>query len=94
MSVYCKFAWKISDDLSVKDALNQFAQRYFDAQAAVQLEEYQYAVDNGMNDLRAVIKPEHHLITFCCRYKKDIQRTENIVKKFAHENGLQIVVLQ
>lgn len=72
--------------------LTKFAQGYFKAREAVQIDAYQDSVDNGLNDLRAVIKPALHLITSCCRYKKDVQHTDTIVRQFAVKNGLDVML--
>ena len=92
MTIYCKSAWKLEDDFDQNMLLTKFAQEYFKAREAVQIDAYQYSVDNGLNDLRAVIKPDLHLITFCCRYKKDVQRTDTIVRQFAVKNGLDVML--
>lgn len=94
MTIYCNSAWKLEDDLDQNVLLTKFAQEYFKAREAVQIDAYQYSVDNGLNDLRAVIKPDLHLIAFCCRYKKDVQRTDTIVREFAVKNGLEVRVFE
>ena len=90
MTFYCKSAWKLKDDADEKVLLTLFAKEYYKAREAVQIDIYQYGVDNGLNDLRAVLKPELNLITFCCRYEKDIERIESIVRQFAVEHDLQL----
>ncbi len=90
MTFYCQSAWKLKDDVDEKVLLTLFAKEHFKALEAVQIDTYQYGVDNGLNDLRAVLKPELNLITFCCRYEKDVQRIETIIRQFAVEHGLQL----
>ncbi len=91
MTTYCDIAWKITPNLDVEDALSKFAVEYFSARCAVQIDDYQYNIDNGLNDLRAVLKPELELITFCCRYSKDVAETEEMVRAFADNRGIEMI---
>ncbi len=93
MTVYCRYALKIDSDMTVESVLTRFAVEHFNAREAVQIDARQYSVDNGMNDLRAVIKEEQQLITFCCRYEKDVTRTESMVLAFAKAHDLVVVTI-
>ncbi|WP_067099075.1 hypothetical protein [Marinomonas atlantica] len=68
MTTYCELALKIEPGLDVKQTLSLFAVEQFNGREAVPIDSNQYNVDNGLNDLRAVLKPKIGLITFCCRY--------------------------
>ncbi len=91
MSVYCKVALLLSDKVDSHNLLSQFAVETFGAREAVRIDERQFGIDNGMNDVRAVLKEDKNLITFCCRYEKDLQRTEDKIHHFAQLYDLQIV---
>ncbi|QSX34472.1 hypothetical protein JYB87_04270 [Shewanella avicenniae] len=93
MTVYCQYAFQLQPDMQVERILTQFAIEHFDGRQAVKIDEYQYGVDNGMNDLRAVIKEERQLITFCCRYAKDVARTESMVLAFAKAHDLVVITI-
>lgn len=92
MTIYCDIAWKITSNLDVEDALSKFAVKYFNARCAVQIDDWQYGIDNGLNDLRAVLNPELGLITFCCRYSKDVAKTEEMVRVYADNRGIAMIL--
>lgn len=92
MTRYCGLALKLTPDLNIEDTLSQFAETYFGAIRAVQIDEYQFDIDNGLNNLRAIIKPEQGLIAFCCRYERDVPRTEAKLEKFIELNQLNPVL--
>ncbi len=89
MTKYCETALKLDPSLDVQKTLSSFASEHFHAPQAFKIDDYQFDVDNAMNDLRAVLKPEIGLITFCCRYEKDIPRIERKLNEFIEANGLE-----
>lgn len=46
-----------------------------------------YDIDDGMNDIRAKIEKNH--ISFYCRYKSDIQRYEDKIRKHCLRHALE-----
>lgn len=88
MTTYCELALKIEPSLDVEQTLSLFAVEQFNGREAVPIDSTQYNVDNGLNDLRAVLKPEIGLITFCCRYSQDVPRAESKVLAFSQKYDL------
>lgn len=88
------FDWpsrRFHPNLDVEDALSKFSMEYFNTRCAFQIDDYQYNIDNGLNDLRAVLKPELELITFCCRYSKDVAKAEEMVWAFGYNRGIEMI---
>lgn len=46
----------------------------------------------GLNDVRAVIKPEQHWIAFCCSYQRDLVATEGKVLSFAPTSSVFVLI--
>lgn len=90
MTVYCDCVWKVGADMDAHTLLTQFAQEHFNAQEAVPIDAYQYGIDHGLNDVRAVVKHEQQWIAFCCRYQQDVNATETKVLAFAQAQGLTV----
>ena len=88
MTTYCQLALKVDPELDVQETLSMFAVEHYNGREAVQIDSTQYGVDNGMNDLRAVLKPEEGLIAFCCRYEQDVARVEAKVLEFSQKHSL------
>lgn len=88
MTMYCELALKITPELNVEAILTLFAVEHFNGREAVSIDSTQYGVDNGLNDLRAVLKPEAGIIAFCCRYSRDVARTEAKVLEFSQKHNL------
>ncbi|HBC3374051.1 TPA: hypothetical protein KDY48_004311 [Vibrio parahaemolyticus] len=91
MSHYCKTAIFISDEVDIHTLLTRFATECYGAREAIPIDSHQFNIDAGMNDVRAVVKRESTLITFCCRYQRDVRRTEEKVQSFIREHDLEII---
>ena len=91
MTTYCLMAIKLDQESDQIELLSQFAIEHYNARQAVQIDPYQFGVDNGMNNLRAVLKEELGLITFCCRYEKDVEKTEAKIQAFCQKYKLESV---
>jgi len=89
MATYCKLALKVDPELDVQETFSLFAIEHYSARQAVQIDSTQFVVDNDMNDLKAVLKPEEGFITFCCRYEQDIARTEAKVLEFSQKHNFE-----
>ncbi|EPJ2748638.1 hypothetical protein [Vibrio parahaemolyticus] len=86
---YCKTALIVTEQMNTRLVLDQLAQTMFNAPCAVQCEwnPDQFAIDNGMNNIRAVVDNDRGLIMLHCRYSPYIDIGEEIVKQFAEEQG-------
>ncbi|WP_447041241.1 hypothetical protein [Vibrio parahaemolyticus] len=86
---YCKTALIVTEQMNTRLVLDQLAQTMFNAPNAVQCEwnPDQFAIDNGMNNIRAVVDNDRGLIMLHCRYSPYIDIGEEIVKQFAEEQG-------
>ncbi|MDW1924915.1 hypothetical protein R7Q39_05705 [Vibrio sp. 947] len=86
---YCKTALIVTEQMNTPLVLDQLAQTMFNAPCAVQCEwnPDQFAIDNGMNNIRAVVDNDRGLIMLHCRYSPYIDIGEEIVKQFAEEQG-------
>ncbi|MDW3046219.1 hypothetical protein R8N28_10755 [Vibrio sp. Vb1554] len=86
---YCKTAIVITKQMNTREVLDQFARTTFKTGGAVQCEwNYaQFVIDNGMNNIRAIVDTEKGLIMLCCRYSQYIDIGEELLKQFAHEQG-------
>ncbi|TYL46998.1 hypothetical protein [Marinomonas sp. IMCC 4694] len=91
MTTYCSTAIKLSSESDSIGLISQFAIEHYNARQAVQIDQYQFVVDNGMNDLRAVLKEELGLIALCCRYEKDVEKTEAKIQAFCQKYKLESV---
>ncbi len=89
MTTYCELALKMKPGLDVERTLSLFAVEQCNAREAVPIDSTQYNIDNGLNDLRAVLKPEIGLITFCCRYSQDVPGAESKVQAFSQKHDLE-----
>ena len=63
--------------------LKAFARYAFDSEDISQLADGTYNIDNGMNDVRAIFPPETNSIAFICRYERDIDKVDKLVKGFS-----------
>lgn len=86
---YCKTALIVTEEMNTRSVLDQLAQTRFNAPCAVQCEwnESQFVIDNGMNNIRAVIDSERGLILLHCRYSPYVDICEELIKQFAAEQG-------
>ncbi|HHC7268971.1 TPA: hypothetical protein ACN30M_002771 [Vibrio parahaemolyticus] len=86
---YCKTALIVPEQMNKRSVLDQLAQTKFNAPRAVQCEwnPDQFVIDNGMNNIRAVVDSERGLILLHCRYSLYIDIGEEVVKQFAEEQG-------
>ncbi|MEH0666599.1 hypothetical protein H4F18_02795 [Vibrio scophthalmi] len=93
---YCKVALVITKQMNIREVLDQLARTKFKATCAVQFEwdQNQFSVDNGMNNVRAVIDERRKLILFCCRYLHYIDIAEELLTEFADEQALLIENLE
>lgn len=82
----------ITKQMNIREVLDQLARTKFKATCAVQFEwdQNQFSIDNGMNNVRAVIDEKRKLILFCCRYPHYIDIAEDLVSDFAIEQALLI----
>lgn len=74
------------DKTSVIQVIDKIAVAKFKSQKAICLDNGNFNIDGGLNDVRAVISEEVSLIKFCCRYAKDIPRVELLISDFVYEN--------
>lgn len=86
---YCKNAIVITQQMNTREVLDQFARTKFKTGCAIQCEwnHAQFVVDNGMNNIRAVVDAEKGLIMLCCRYSQYLDIGEELIKQFADERG-------
>ncbi|MEZ8100253.1 hypothetical protein [Vibrio bivalvicida] len=93
---HCKVALVITKQMNIREVLDQLARTKFKANCAVQFEwdQSQFSVDNGMNNIRAVISKERKLILFCCRYPQYVDMVEELLTEFADEQALLIENLE
>ncbi|MGR2821685.1 hypothetical protein ABMX69_10990 [Vibrio vulnificus] len=89
---YCKNALVIAPEMNIRDVLNLLSRAKFHAGRAVQCEsnKNQFMIDNGMNNVRAVINREVGLILFNCRYEQYIKGMDIVIEDFAAEQALSI----
>ncbi len=74
------------DKTSVIQVIDKIAVAKFKAQKATCLDNGNFNIDGGLNDVRAVISEEVGLIEFCCRYARDIPRVESLISDFVSKN--------
>ncbi len=94
MSTYCKIAILVNDDADIQMLLTACAWEYFNSSRAVKIDTRQWGIDNGMNNVRAVIRNNGTIRAFCCRYRRDVQMTEDKVQRFSQAHDLQLVDLE
>tara|TARA_R110001583_G_scaffold188684_1_gene351037 strand:+ start:13482 stop:13811 length:330 start_codon:yes stop_codon:yes gene_type:complete len=80
---YCSLAIQIEAPKKAIDILSAFACEQFNARNAYQLDERQFVIDGGLNDLRAIQQDDVITYGFFCRYVKDLHRTEVKIQIFA-----------
>lgn len=87
---YCKSAIVITQDMNVRETLDLFSQTKFGAIRAAQCEwnHNHFIIDNGRNNIRAVVDFDKNLILFHCRYPHDIEVIESLLTTFTSEQGL------
>jgi len=71
---------------SVIQVIDKIAVAKFKAKKAICLDNGNFNIDGGLNDVRAVINEEVDLIKFCCRYTRDVPRVESLISDFVYEN--------
>ncbi len=93
---YCKIALVVTPKMDIGEVLNELSTTKFNAEHAVQYEwdKNQFCIDNGMNNVRAVIDEKRKLILFCCRYPHYIDIAEELLTEFADEQALLIENLE
>jgi hypothetical protein len=93
---YCKTALIVTEQMNTRLVLDQLAQTMFNAPCAVQCEwnPDQFAIDNGMNNIRAVIGNDRGLILLHCRYSQYIDIGEEVINKFADEQDYSTECLE
>ena len=74
------------DNTSVIQVLDKMAVAKFKANKAICLDNGNFNIDGGLNDVRAVISKQAGLIKFCCRYSSDVPRVESLIGDFAYKN--------
>lgn len=86
---YCKTALIVTEQMNTRAVLDQLARTKFKASCAVQCEwnHNQFVIDNGMNNIRAVVNKDRELILLYCRYPPYIDIGEELIKQFAAEQG-------
>ncbi|CAH7233765.1 conserved hypothetical protein [Vibrio chagasii] len=84
---YCKTALIVTEQMNTRSVLDQLAQTKFNAPCAVPCEwnPEQFAIDNGMNNIRAVVDNDRGVILLHCRYSPYIEIGEVLIKQFAYE---------
>ncbi len=92
MSIYCKTAILINESVNIQLLLTKFAWECYKADEAVKIDNGRFAIDNGMNNVRAIIRNDtSKVITFCCRYECDVPVTEEKIHNFSKAHNLQLI---
>jgi hypothetical protein len=88
---YCQTTLVITPEMNPKEVINQLSRNKFKARA-VQCEwnANQFAIDNGMNNIRAEVNSDNAQILFRCRYSQYVNVIESIVREFADDQGLSL----
>lgn len=77
--------------MDIREVLNTLSSTKFIAQNAVQCDRKgQFYVDNGMNNVRAIINSKKTHVSFFCRYSHYIEIVDSILEEFAAEQSLFI----
>ncbi len=77
--------------MDIREVLNTLSSTKFIAQNAVQCDRKgQFYVDNGMNNVRAIINSRKTHVSFFCRYPHYTMVIDTILEEFAQEQGIQI----
>lgn len=77
--------------MDIREVLNTLSSTKFIAQNAVQCDRKgQFYIDNGMNNVRAIINAGKTHISFFCRYPHYTKVVDTMLEEFAQEQGLQI----
>jgi hypothetical protein len=86
---YCSSAIKLNktSEWKIDEALNTLARDSFQAEAAHHINDNQYNIDAGLNDVRAIVDAEERLLCFICRYEKDIPKTTDTLAQFVFANA-------
>lgn len=88
---YCNKSIVITPQMNTSEILNVLSRTKFNAQNAVQCDQKgQFYVDNGMNNVRAIINSEKTHISFFCRYSHYVDIVDSILEEFAAEQSLVI----
>jgi hypothetical protein len=88
---YCKITLAITSEMNPREVINQLSRTKFKARAVrCEWNAHQFAIDNGMNNVRAEISSDNAQILFCCRYSQYVNVIESIVREFADEQGLSL----
>jgi hypothetical protein len=74
------------DKASVIQVIDKIAVAKFKAQKAIYLNNGNFNIDGGLNDVRAMLSEEVGIIKFCCRYSPDVSRVESLISDFVYEN--------
>lgn len=86
----CSKALIITQQMNIRKVLNNLSKTKFNGQRAVQCESSkdQFSIDNGMNNVRAIINSEKTHVTFFCRYTHYVDIIDSILEEFAVEQSL------
>ncbi len=88
----CSNALVITQQMNIREVLNNLSKTKFNGQRAVQSESSkdQFCIDNGMNNVRAIINSNKTHIRFFCRYTYYVDIVDSILEAFAAEQSLVI----
>lgn len=88
---YCHKSLVITPQMNIQEVLNVLSRTKFNARNAVQCDrKVQFYVDNGMNNVRAMINSEKTHVSFFCRYSHYVDIVDSIIEEFAAEQSLVI----
>ena len=83
---YCSHALVITPDADLAQIISTLAQEQFNALSAHVLDNGEYNIDGGLNDVRARVDISTRHVRFFCRYENDVHRTDEKVSNFAQNH--------
>lgn len=89
LKLHIKIAIQEAEHLKL---LNNLAVELFNAKHAVRLQDNEFNIDDGVNDLRAYYDVNDSNITFICGYKNQVPNFENKIRAYVSENNLKIAL--
>ncbi|GAA0852409.1 hypothetical protein [Aliiglaciecola litoralis] len=86
---YCGTAIKLEAPITAREILSMFAKEQCNANQAHPLDERQFNIDGGLNDVRAIQQDDARIYGFFCRYDIDVSRTEAKIHAFARDHAFE-----